>query len=192
MLTTTTHHNCKQNLKAIDILLLYNPPTTSISTSMTTLTDKLEECKNRETYIFGDVNIDHIKYDNSRELLQLMSEYNFKQLIKQPTRTTTNSKTLIDCIYTNAPELNKMSEVSSCTISDHDLIYTIRKKQKTPKSPSKTIKIRCFKNTDDKKVKEMLTNAPWWSLELSKNVNDQYNMFEQILKYERYVKNCES
>lgn len=105
-------------------------------------------CKDDEAYVIGDFNVNVLKCtSDSQQLVSLMNEYNHQQIIKKATRTTMNSATLIDCIFTNKPNINLHWDVIPVDISDHDLVYTVRKKPKSFRSPAKTIQIRCFKNT---------------------------------------------
>ena len=65
-------------------------------------------------------------------LQDLFDTYNLTQIIDEPTRTTQDTKTLIDYIATNRPELASDSGVIPCGISDHDIVYMGRK-TKLPK-----------------------------------------------------------
>ena len=51
---------------------------------------------------------------------------NLTQLITEPTRTTDNTKTLIDHAVTNRPSQILDGGVTPCGISDHDIIYVLR------------------------------------------------------------------
>ena len=48
------------------------------------------------------------------------------QLITEPTRTTDNTKTLIDHAVTNRPSQILDSGVIPCGIGDHDIIFVLR------------------------------------------------------------------
>ena len=54
---------------------------------------------------------------------------NLTQLITEPTRTTDNTKTLIDNAVTNRPSQILDSGVIPCGISDHDIIYRVSQKK---------------------------------------------------------------
>jgi hypothetical protein len=53
--------------------------------------------------------------------------YQYKQLIQEPTRVTRNTKSLHDHLFTNKPENIILTGVSKIAISDHYLIYGLRK-----------------------------------------------------------------
>ena len=62
-----------------------------------------------------------------RKLRDLCKVYKIKQLIKEPTRLTQTTATIIDHFATNKPDLIINSEVFAAGLSDHDMIFGIRK-----------------------------------------------------------------
>ena len=85
----------------------------------------------KESIILGDVNCDILENNHrdhcTNELNFITSLYQYKQLINDPTRETIHSKTLIDHFYSNKKENIVAAGVSKISISDHYLIYGIRK-----------------------------------------------------------------
>ena len=71
------------------------------------------------------------------------------QLIKEPTRATSNSKTVIDHIVTNRTDPESSSGIIYCGINDHDVVF-MQKKMRRPKLrlPPKTVSVRNFKDFD--------------------------------------------
>jgi len=65
--------------------------------------------------------------NNTKHLLELSESYQYTQLIKEPTRITNNSSTLIDLFLTNEPKKIASTGVMVLGISDHNLIYAIKK-----------------------------------------------------------------
>ena len=53
--------------------------------------------------------------------------YQFRQLIKHPTRTTDKFTTLLDHFATNKPNFITLSGSKSIGFSDHDLVFGFRK-----------------------------------------------------------------
>ena len=53
--------------------------------------------------------------------------YGLNQLIREPTRVTSDSNTLIDLCVTNSPEKVTKSGVIHLGISDHSLVFLTRK-----------------------------------------------------------------
>lgn len=68
-------------------------------------------------------------------------------LIRQPTRVTSTSSTLIDVILTNKPRSFLASGVFDLGLSDHHLIYAVTRSH-CPRSCPRTVIKRCFKNFD--------------------------------------------
>ena len=83
---------------------------------------------NKEFMLKDDLNCDLLSGTASRTkyLVQIYNTYGLQQIIKEATRTTSDTQTLIDHIVTNKPDKVADSGVIPCGISDHDLIYIIR------------------------------------------------------------------
>ena len=67
---------------------------------------------------------------NNTERQQLKSLFRYsdlKQLTTSPTRTSKDSKSLIDLIADSCPQDNRDSGVITSHLSDHELIYCVRK-----------------------------------------------------------------
>ena len=122
-----------QNPKAKPFLLSnwYRPPN-----SPTELFDKFEallgkiEAENVESNILGDINCDMmaaIPANETRHLIELFESYHYAQLIKEPTRVTSSSESLIDLFLTNEPDKFIASGVSHIGCGNHSLIYVSRK-----------------------------------------------------------------
>ena len=64
---------------------------------------------------------------HTQKLQFLSSIYQLQQLISEPTRVTNTSRTLIHLIFTNESHNIAKSGVIHTGVSDHSLIYTVRK-----------------------------------------------------------------
>ena len=85
------------------------------------LVDKLSK-ENKSIFLLGDFNINLLNYDippPTNEFLDSLSSHYFHTHILQPSRVITNSKTLIDNIFSNiaVPYINSANLTAS--ISDH-------------------------------------------------------------------------
>ena len=109
----------------------YRPPNSPIE-----LFDKFEvllakiEVENAESNILGDINCDMMAVtpaNETRHLIELCELFQYTQLIKEPTRVTSSTKSLIDLFLTNEPVKFATSGVSPIGCSDHSLIYVSRK-----------------------------------------------------------------
>ena len=74
--------------------------------------------------------------------------YQYKQLIQEPTRVTKNTKSLIDHFFTNKRENIVTTGVSKTTVSDHYLIYGVRR------FPSLEVNTRIIEFRDLKNLNE--------------------------------------
>ena len=86
--------------------------------------------ENKELIIIGDINCDIMKTSpdaHTQQLNFLCSFYQLDHLINKPTRETNTSATLIDLVLTNAKENISTSGVIDLGMSDHSLIYVVRK-----------------------------------------------------------------
>ena len=83
---------------------------------------------NIEFILMGNLNCDLLLGTASRtkHLVQIYNTSGLQQIIKEATRTTLDTQTLIDHIVTNKPDRVAGSGVIPCGISDHDFIYIIR------------------------------------------------------------------
>ena len=101
--------------------------------------------------IVGDVNSDVLANDPTHLVSEMdftTKLYQYEQLIKDPTRVTKDSASLIDHFYTTKPDYIASSGVKIITISDHYLIYGVRKFQATKQSP-RIIEYRDFKQFNE-------------------------------------------
>ena len=64
--------------------------------------------------------------NNTRHIKRIYNTHEFKQMIKEVTRTTSDTKSLTDHIATNRPDRIASSKVIPCSISDHDVVYAVR------------------------------------------------------------------
>ena len=91
---------------------------------------KMIDDENKELHILGDLNcnmLTNISNQPTKTLKGILETYQLSQLITEATRITTSSCTLIDHYITSMPEKIVQSGVIHTGISDHSLIYGIRK-----------------------------------------------------------------
>ena len=86
-----------------------------------------------ELVFIGDFNIDMMNYvdghlhASNNHLSVFCDRFCLTNTITEATRVTTTSKTIIDVILVNRPERWCKSGTLKLGISDHDLVYIIRK-----------------------------------------------------------------
>ncbi len=125
----------------------------------------LAKCDNedKELILIGDLNCDVSKTipdPHTCKLQFLCSLYQIDQLIKESTRLTPKSATLIDLILTNRPENISRSGVIHLGISDHSLVYAVRKFT-LPKGRQKIRQVRNFKNFVENDFIRDVSQLPW-------------------------------
>ena len=100
-----------------NLSMLYRPPDSLVELfkPIESLLMSIDQ-ESKECIIVGDFNCDLLKPDknNQKHIRRIYRSYGFKQLINKPTRTTSDSKTLIDHISTNRPECVSDSGVIAC------------------------------------------------------------------------------
>ena len=87
--------------------------------------------QNQEILLCGDFNCFflHAKRDDHdcKQLKSLFRCFDLKQLITKPTRITKDTKSLTDLIAVSHPQNIRDHEVITSHLSDHELVYCVRK-----------------------------------------------------------------
>ena len=172
------------NSKPILLCYCYRPPSSKVDW-LTDFTESLEkantECK--ECIIFGDFNFDICKTSgNSKTWIDLMSSFNFTQLVNNPTRISIQSKTLIDHVFTNMPQNVIDINVPVYSISDHyPVCFTRKHTSDYPKGPvHKAISYRSLKYFDEYTFLQDLSQQPWSIIEACDDLNQCFQEFIAI------------
>ena len=131
--------------------------------------------------ILGDLNINYLKPSNHFNVKTLLTIWGLEQLIKQATRITTDTSTLIDVILTNRQNNISSSHVIPISFSDHDLIACIRKLNSQKYSP-KHRNCKNFKHYTKERFCELMSGCNWNLIFDSINVNDAWNNMKDIIK----------
>ena len=113
---------------------LYRPPNGDLSKAL----DHLNQClpsintAKCDLFILGDWNVNYKNTlsPNYKKLVFFENCNNLRQIIKETTRNTDKSKTLIDLILTNTNDI-AASGTLNAFISDHQPIFVIKKKVRT-------------------------------------------------------------
>ena len=118
----------------------------------------------KEFILMGDLNCDLLSATTSRtkHLVQIYNTYGLQQIIKEATRTTSDTQTLIDHIVTNKPDKVADSGGIPCGVSERDLIYIIRH-AKLPKIKRKPrmLTIRIHKNLIESSLLDGMISIPF-------------------------------
>ena len=97
----------------------------------------------------------------TQKLYSLYELYQLSQLIKEPTRITIKSSSLIDHVVTNTTEKISQSGVLHTGISDHSLVYAIRKNSNIFQKANDFVEIRNMKHFNEEKFVNELLNQQW-------------------------------
>ena len=149
----------REHTKPILICNVYRPPDGNVSAALESLSSSLNEVKDLNKYeliILGDFNIDITKKNDAatKKLESFMIEQDLTQQIKETTRRTVNTKTIIDIIMTNMKYIVK-SGTLNYFISDHKPVYIIKKKVKDDRTKVQ-FKGRTYRNYSFDLLKEKL------------------------------------
>ena len=132
--------------------------------------------------IMGDLNLNKLRpgEKEGKILCDLEEVYGLECLIKEPTRITENSSTLLDVILTNQPEFFRERGVYNPEISDHHMVYASLK-ERAVQHKTRILRVRSYKNFNEEKFKEDLKMAPWQVGESFESVDEQYEYWEALL-----------
>ncbi len=165
----------------------YRPPSSALHVFPLSheIIDKID-VENSDLYLLGDLNCDLLSQTpnaNTLELLDTFDIYNLTQHITEPTRVTRTSQSLLDLCITNTPDKIKVSGVLSLGISDHSLIYLVRKS--TWQFANSFTRKRHFKHFNDNEFLNDLNEIDWNEISSSDDPNVMWSMwltnFTQIL-----------
>ena len=156
----------KPQSKPFIVTTIYPPPNANAEffDHLEKLIKQIDD-ENKEMYILGDLNcnllgkksIFNMQTNKQNSLYEL---YQLSQLINEPTRVTMTTSSLIDHVVTNTPEKISHSGVVHTGISDHSLVYAIRKIRVFQKT-NDFVEIRNMKNFNEKNFVDELLNQHW-------------------------------
>ena len=136
------------------------------------------DAENLEFFILGDLNVNldqSIESSNKNTLNEIFDIYGLDQLIQEPTRVTESSSSLIDLCLTNSLTTVVDSGVIHLSISDHSLIYVVRKAHYV-QTDAKIIEARTMRNFNSENFLNDLNQQPW--AEVCHNAADPNKMWQ--------------
>jgi len=144
--------------------------------------EKIEE-ENKDVIVIGDVNCDLLTDNPScytKKMKEITDSFNMTQLIKEATRVTENTESLIDHIYTTFPDKVTQSGVLHTGMSDHSFIYAIMGKEtNTSVNGHQNYSInRNYKRFNDVYFKSDMCKVNWCSITTHNNIDDAVQDFE--------------
>ena len=131
--------------------LIYRPPSGKVDSFISNLNKTALELigvgnpHSYECYIVGDMNIDYLQSTNpdTKKLKEIEFRFNLRQTILTPTRYASNSKSIIDLLFTTLPIdlVVSVGTDSKVLISDHLPVYIIKKKSREH-HPKRKLQVR--------------------------------------------------
>ncbi|MCG8034833.1 MAG: hypothetical protein JAZ03_22035 [Candidatus Thiodiazotropha taylori] len=162
------------NSKPFLVAYVYRPPKSTIQWN-----DYFEESLEKacslelEMYLLGDFNRDLLNDQVGKSWLDYTETFGITQYVREATRVTNSSKTLIDHIYSNFSENITFVDVPKIGLSDHFPIFFTRKMNSVlPKTEHHTITYRSFKNFDENKFISDLQSVPWEIIQIFDHPDD--------------------
>ena len=98
---------------------------------------------------------------NAKHLTNIYELFTFKQLITEPTRVTANSSSIIDHIATTSPRNIVTAGVIPISLSDHFMVFCVRKFEGGVIKDHKTIKTRRMKNFNEQMFLNDVASINW-------------------------------
>ena len=133
----------------------------------------------KQAYIFGDFNIDLIKYQNHEKTFEFINDTfsnGFLQLVTKPTRCNRGSASLIDHFFTNCHDKTVDVGILTTLISDHFAVFaSISTNMK--KSQPKYFYSRNLGENNRANFKTDLENVDWQSTMNENNPQLSFDMF---------------
>ena len=181
--------------KSFLVLAWYRPPSDPVGTF-----DKLEKVlsfldkEGKEAILLGDTNCDltpklaEQPLDNdSKHMLDLYELFSFKQLVEEPTRVTLATSSIIDHVSTTCARNILKSGVHEVSMSDHYMVYCIRKCNGAVEKGHKMIKTRKMKNFSEEAFLADVSGICWEQMvsgtdDINLLVNRWSNMFSMIIE----------
>ena len=171
-----------EKLRSIVLCVAYRPEYCPVSCFVDDFMDKYSQALTfgKNIIVAADLNCDMLKPRSLEAvaLQDLCDSMNLMQLIKESTRVTETSSTLIDVIMTSSIDLVERSGVLKSHISDHYLVYALLK-LKISKPPPSYVKVRSYKNYDSQCFVSDLERVPWNEVVLVDDASDMVDRFNK-------------
>ena len=175
---------CHDHQRNIIIGNLYRPPNGDVDKFL----EYIEQCLgtmnlgNKDLIICGDVNIDVLDKANisTKKLTEFITQTGLSNYIKAPTRYSSTRNSCIDHIYSNS-DIILDSGVLDVNISDHELVYIIRKRSKTVHTKGEFTG-RSYIGYNQEAFFRLIDNSPWENFYENTDPNVLWNLFKNNIK----------
>jgi hypothetical protein len=169
------------------IVVAYRNFRCSISQFLTDLPDLFQACSflSNGLLLLGDINI-NLLHDNAdvRRYTSILSSYGLQQLLRQPTRVTATSSSLIDHIVSQPSVPVFHASACDCEISDHRITVCAVLLHQTPPAPQyRSNLVRDFRYYDNEAFLNELFWTPFHRVKALTNVDDMTDLFSHWFCY---------
>ena len=177
---------CKPNSKSFIVASVYRPPdsTSEFFVDFEKMIKSIDD-ENRELHILGDLNcnlLNTVSDQPTKTLKAILETYQLSQLITEATRITKISCTLIDHYITSMPEKINSTGVIHTGISDHSLIYGIRKINPivSTRNMTRNVEVRNMKRFNHNSFREDLLAQPWEQIVLESYTDSMWALWKKL------------
>ena len=183
--------------KSYFLVAWYRPPSDPVESfnkldQILSLLDKEE----KEVILLGDTNCDltvkeGIALDsNAKHLTDIYDLFTYKQLITEPPRVTPNSSSIIDHIATTSPKNIVKSGVFPISLSDHFMVYCVRKFEGGVLKDHKMIRTRRMKKFNKQMFLMDVASINWVKAlgktdDINVLVSNWSKLFSSVIKEQR-------
>ena len=179
-------------VKPIAVGIFYRPPNSNDFLNLLSNSLQQIDLNKKEIYFLGDFNINlfqngkfFLKENQSNQVKDptssLISKYKefcqsffLTEIIKEPTRTTCNTASLLDHILTNCAEKVSQKGVIDVGLSDHQLIFCTRKIRRTRRNMHNQIQTRSLRNYSAENLISTLKDIKFPNYDIFSDVNVAY------------------
>ena len=165
-----------KNTKSPIICIVYRPPDIPTSCLENDLMPSYSHALsfNKDIIVTGDLSCDLLTGNpKGNALRSFYSPINATQLIKDPTRVSKTSESLIDILMVSNPVLVRNSGVLKLTTGDHYAVYTTLN-LRIPKAKATYISTRNYKIYNAEKFSADVSMIPWTALDLMDTCDEMW------------------
>ena len=171
--------------KNIVVYNIYRPPSGNVQNCFDKINTFLEmepDFQKKEFLILGDFNIDYSVKNSpdAKKIKSWQNKYGFMQKINRKTRSSKQSSTLLDLVFTNMDHVCDAG-VSDLHISDHQPVFIVKKKQRDVRKEVNFIG-RTYTNYSKELLSDCLSNAHKASFRNEDDPNRCWGLMENFLE----------
>ncbi|KAG6452055.1 hypothetical protein O3G_MSEX007448 [Manduca sexta] len=162
----------------------YRPESIDVLDALDALSNSIHSmARCNYTCVTGDFNIDLSRMESpqAKDLMSFCYQHNLEQLVREPTRVTDHSETLLDIVMVDSTLKNQRVEVvhNRC-LSDHAMVL-VDFDVKKPKLAQQVVIKRCLHNIDLDNFNQDLISMPWSNITALESVEQMVDTFNKYI-----------